>query len=205
MSMDRTTNNPFTPPKASVADVAQHGDEVYLPPLWSAQGRIGRLRYLCYLGVGYLLLVAGAGLGSGIATAVGGAGLGILSGLISFAALIAFGVFSVLAGIKRAHEMDWSGWTVLAAMLIPFVAFVWIFKAGKPGSNRFGPPPPPNTTGIRIGGLIFPAVFVIGILAAISIPAYSDYQKRARAKQQGGYSQPQEQPAPTGQPGTSSQ
>jgi Tfp pilus assembly protein PilE len=29
--------------------------------------------------------------------------------------------------------------------------------------------------------LILPAIFVVGILAAIAIPAYSDYQKRAAA------------------------
>ncbi|HEU4590743.1 MAG TPA: hypothetical protein VFS13_07530 [Steroidobacteraceae bacterium] len=64
-------------------------------------------------------------------------------------------------------------------MFIPFVAFVWIFKRGSAGPNQYGAPPLPNTTGVKILGLLLPIVFVIGIVAAIAIPAYADYLRRA--------------------------
>ena len=49
--------NPYAPPRASVADVP--AEEAFQPvKVWSARGRIGRLRYLSYQGVAYLLLMA---------------------------------------------------------------------------------------------------------------------------------------------------
>jgi len=74
--------------------------------------------------------------------------------------------------------MNWTGWTVLLT-LIPLVALVWVFKAGSPGSNDYGAPPPPNTTGVKILAFLMPAIAIIGILAAIAIPAYVEYQRRA--------------------------
>ena len=58
------------------------------------------------------------------------------------------------------------------------------FIPGTSGSNRFGAPPPPNSTGVILLALILPIIFVIGIVAAIAIPAYQDYATRARASQQ---------------------
>jgi hypothetical protein len=68
--------------------------------------------------------------------------------------------------------------------LIPFVGLIWLFKSGTPGSNRFGAPPPPNTTGVKVLACIAPAIAIIGILAAIAIPAYQDYVTRAQEAQQ---------------------
>jgi hypothetical protein len=79
--------------------------------------------------------------------------------------------------------MDWSGWTILLA-IIPLVGLIWLFKAGSPGENRFGAPPPPNTTGVKVLGLIFPLIAFIGIVAAIALPAYQTYVKRAQESQQ---------------------
>jgi hypothetical protein len=74
--------------------------------------------------------------------------------------------------------MDWSGWTVLLT-LIPFVALIWVFKRGSEGTNSYGAPPPPNTLGVKILGLLLPVLAVVGILAAIAIPAYVEYTRRA--------------------------
>ncbi len=74
--------------------------------------------------------------------------------------------------------MDWSGWTVLLT-LIPLVGLIWVFKRGSEGTNGYGAPPPPNTTGVKILGLLLPILFVVGMLAAIAIPAYVEYTRRA--------------------------
>ena len=70
-------------------------------------------------------------------------------------AVIPYLVFYVLAAIQRTHDMDWSAWMLLLA-LIPFVALIWVFKPGTRGANRFGAPPPPNGLGVKIGGLDLP-------------------------------------------------
>jgi hypothetical protein len=57
-------------------------------------------------------------------------------------------------------------------ILIPLVGLIWVFEAGTRGRNDYGRPPPPNTTAVRLGVFLFPAIMVIGILAAIALPAY---------------------------------
>jgi uncharacterized membrane protein YhaH (DUF805 family) len=84
----------------------------------------------------------------------------------------------VLTAIQRSHDMDWSGWTVLL-MIIPFVGLIWIFKRGSEDTNTYGAPPPPNTLAVKILGFLFPILFVVGFLAAIAIPAYVEYTRRA--------------------------
>ncbi len=163
------SSNPYAAPRAAVSDVetVQEFQEVRL---WSASGRIGRLRYIAYAVGGTLL---GAALAGALVAFMGGIGA-ILAVLVYIAML----VFSVLTMIQRSHDMDWSGWTVLLS-LIPFVGLIWLFKAGSEGVNDYGAPPPPNTTAVKILALILPILFIVGILAAIAIPAYAEYTRRA--------------------------
>ena len=164
------SSNPYAAPKAAVSDidVAQEFQEIRM---WSPSGRIGRLRYLAY-STGASIL---AGLAAGAATAVlGEAGAGI----VVIVAYIVAVVFGVITTIKRSHDMDWNGWTALLT-IIPLVALIWMFKPGSEGTNSYGAPPPPNTTAVKILGLLLPVIALIGILAAIAIPAYVDYTNRA--------------------------
>ena len=103
--------------------------------------------------------------------------------IVAVALYMAALVFSVITAIQRSHDMDWSGWTVLLT-LIPLVGLIWVFKPGSAGANSYGAPPPPNTTGVKILALLLPAIVIIGILAAIAIPAYVDYQNRAAGYEQ---------------------
>jgi len=167
--------NPYTPPRAKVADVTT--DDFQEVRMWSASGRIGRLRYLAYT-FGASLLI---GIVAALTTAVLGPTVGSMITLVAYVALL---VFCVLVMIQRSHDMDWSGWMVLLS-IIPFVGLIWIFKSGTKGENRFGAPPPPNTTGVKILAFIMPVVAIIGIVAAIALPAYQQYVERAQATQSG--------------------
>jgi uncharacterized membrane protein YhaH (DUF805 family) len=164
------TTNPYAAPRAAVTDIedAQEFQEVRL---WSAKGRLGRLRYLAYMTGAYILAIALVG----ITVAALGETAG---GLATILAYIAAAVFVILVSIQRSHDMNWSGWTVLL-QLIPIVGLIWVFKAGTAGTNDYGAPPPPNTTGVKILGLLLPIIAIIGIVAAIAIPAYAEYQQRA--------------------------
>ncbi|HYL19076.1 MAG TPA: DUF805 domain-containing protein [Burkholderiales bacterium] len=172
------TANPYTAPKAAVGDM----DEQEYQPIktFSAAGRIGRARYIGY-SIGYALLV---GLCAGvIAAATGKAGGGAIGMLVIFAAYAALIVVQMLLTIQRCHDFNTSGWVSLL-ILIPLVNLLFWFIPGTDGPNRFGAPPPPNTTGTIVLALILPAVFMVGIVAAVAIPAYQTYAQRAHLHQQ---------------------
>ena len=168
------TTNPYAAPQADVRDIAP-AHEYQQVHILSPGGRIGRLRYLAW-SFGFQLLVI-------VPLVIVAAFVPGLESVLTGLAYLAVLVFTIILGIQRSHDMNWSGWTVLLA-LIPLVALIWIFKAGTDGPNRFGNPPPPNTTAIKVLGIGLPVlVIVLGILAAIAIPAYADYVQRAQGLQ----------------------
>jgi uncharacterized membrane protein YhaH (DUF805 family) len=171
-------NNPYAPPTARVQDI--HDDSQTQPiKLWSAQGRMGRLRWVAWSALGSLAIMPVAFVGGILAAASGSQN--VMYALLGLA-YIAYAVFYGLLTIQRCHDLDWSGWASLI-VLIPLVGLVFMFMRGSPGRNRFGAPPPPNPRGMAWVVAIPVLFFVIGIVAAIAIPAYSDYTKRARAVQ----------------------
>lgn len=172
------TVNPYAAPRAAVADVGEAVERHQPVRLFSAAGRIGRLRYLANMMGAYVLVIAGAAVLGFIFGALRAGGTGTL--LATVIALVPYFIFIALKTIQRSHDMDWSGWSALLAF-IPLVGLVWLLKGGTPGANRFGAPPPPNTAMVRIGGLILPLLVIIGIVAAVALPAYQDYVKRAKA------------------------
>ncbi len=177
--MNNNPGNPYAAPRAEVADVYDGDDDVQPVKLFSAKGRIGRLRYWGYLLTLYLLCLVLAGILGGIA---GYTGHMAMSSVLGVVAMVPYFIGIVLLSIQRSHDMDWSGWSALLA-LIPFVALVWIFKRGTDGRNRFGAPPPPNPLLVKIVAWIVPLVAVIGIVSAIALPAYQSYTQRAKAAQ----------------------
>ncbi len=175
---ESTTSNPYAPPMARVNDVPADGATQPVR-LWSAQGRIGRLRYIAWQMLGTLAIMPAAFLGGLLGAALG-------SESVTYALLgvayIAYAVFFALLTIQRCHDMDWTGWAALI-VLIPLVGLIFWFKAGSPGRNRFGAPPPPTPRSMAWLVGITVALFVLGIVAAIALPAYQDYTQRARAMQ----------------------
>lgn len=173
--------NPYAPPTAHVADVDSDDDQVQPVRTWSAQGRIGRLRYLAHMMAAYLVVIIPAF----VAGFLQGMGLEMLGNVLMFGIFAVYIVFVILKTIQRSHDMNWSGWTSILAM-IPVVNLVWIFGGGTKGGNRFGPPTPPNTLGVKILGLAIPVtmgIALIAILLAVALPAYQAYTVRAQAGQ----------------------
>jgi uncharacterized membrane protein YhaH (DUF805 family) len=164
------TANPYHAPKANVADnQAKEYGEV---KVFSTSGRMGRLRYIGYsIGLGVLvqMLLVGAG------AAIGGA-IGMVLVVAGWVALVGL---SILLSIQRAHDFNVTGWLAILS-LVPLVNFIFWFIPGTDGENEYGLETPPNSTRVVILASIVPIVMIAGILAAIAIPAYHDYVKKAK-------------------------
>jgi len=176
--------SPYQPPRSSItpASATDYGEINLL----SARGRLGRVRYIGYsMGIGLVInVIAGLLGGAGALLEEGGghlAGLAV-GGAIIVLVLLAL-VVSVMLAIQRLHDFDASGWWSVL-VVVPFanlvLYLVMLIMPGTQGPNRFGNPPPPNTTGVILLATILPLIVVVGILAAIAIPAYQDYRERAQ-------------------------
>jgi len=168
--------NRFAPPGAQVADVVDQDVGVQPVRFWRPSGRMGRLRLLAYSAALYLVFIVVSGVLGGVAGAFGSPRTALALGIVAFVVYLVGGLVLL---IQRSHDMDLSGWWSLAAF-IPLVGLLWLVKGGTPGANRWGAPPPPNGWAVRIIGLVFPVVLVVGVVAAIALPAYVDYTKRAQ-------------------------
>ncbi|MEX1033816.1 MAG: DUF805 domain-containing protein [Cellvibrionaceae bacterium] len=176
-----TTANPYAAPSA--ADIGS-GESTYEPQVFSFAGRIGRLRYLAYGLAWSFAIMAGAALLGGVLSVVSGSAT-LVGGLM----LLMYGAMLVptfAMAVRRLNDLNYSGWLSLL-MIVPFVNFIvaliLIFAPGSSGENNYGPAPGPNSTGVVVAALIMPVVAVIGIVAAIALPAYQDYVTRAQATQ----------------------
>ena len=163
-------NNPYSTPAAAISDI-QSDDGFGDLKIFTANGRIGRIRYIMYT-IGITLV--GAFL-AGLMMLIPVAGPFLMG-----AVYIAIFVISIFLTIQRSHDFNVTGWLSLV-MLIPLVSLIFYFIPGTKGSNKYGLQPPPNSKAMTVAALLLLAVFVIGILAAIALPAYQDYVTRAAA------------------------
>ena len=131
---------------------------------FSINGRIGRVRYLAHLMVYNLAMVAAMVLFFILGNP------GILLGIILYLVGI---VLSIFAGAQRLHDLDKSAWFLLLG-LVPIANIIlgvlMLFASGSQGSNRFGAPPPPNSTWHIVLACLLPLIFIGGIVAAMAIP-----------------------------------
>ena len=156
--------NPYAAPKAAVGDAAEATQPVNI---FSVSGRIGRVRYVGYLIGLYVLFGIFAFLAA------------LVAGPLAMAVWLAYMVLAFMLTIQRCHDFNTTGWLSLVS-LIPLVALIFWFIPGTEGANRYGPRTPPNSTLAIVLVWILPAIAVIGIIAAIAIPAYQSYVKRAQ-------------------------
>jgi uncharacterized membrane protein YhaH (DUF805 family) len=185
--------SPYQPPRSALAPPVS---TEYGPVGWfSTQGRLGRVRYIGYA-IGLVILInAAALLLGGLAGLAGLAGLwvknsndffqwlfGGVLGVLGVAALL----MSLLFTVRRLHDFDASGWWSLL-LLLPLVNLVLylllLIMPGTQGANRFGAPPPPNSTGVIVLAAILPLLFALGVVAAIAIPALQQFHHRAERLQ----------------------
>ncbi|OAI52736.1 hypothetical protein AYO46_04615 [Betaproteobacteria bacterium SCGC AG-212-J23] len=161
--------NPYAKPNAAVAEAAEDYQEV---KVFATSGRIGRVRYIAYgMGIYFLFAILGALL----SLVLGNAGMVI--------AWIAIMVVGFMITIQRCHDFNTTGWLSLL-VLVPLVNLIFWFIPGTDGPNDYGAKTPPNGAGVIIAALIIPIVFAMGIIAAVALPAYQQYQKRAAQKVQ---------------------
>lgn len=161
---------PYATPKAAVAETLPAFGEL---KAFTTDGRIGRLRYLAWSMVLMLACLPLFGIAGGFFAASE-----ILGGLLMVVVGIAVAVVGIMIGVQRLHDIGWSGWLLLVT-LVPIVGGVFsllmFIIPGSTAANRFGPPPPPNSRAVKILALLWVAIIVIGIVAAIALPAYMGY------------------------------
>lgn len=168
------SSSPYATPKATVAESLPEFGELKVIGI---EGRIGRLRYLAWSLVLILACMPVFGIAAGFFAASE-----ILGGLLMVIAGIAVAVISIMFGVKRLHDIGWSGWLLLIT-LVPVVGGVFsllmFIIPGSTEANRFGPPPPPNSTVVKVLALLWIALIIVGIIAAIALPAYMGYADAA--------------------------
>ncbi len=173
--------NPYESPKSNPATSSE---QTYPPKIFALNGRIGRLRYLAYGMLATVLTMFVMGILSAILIPmIASSGMSesmmVVLMLILYMPLI---VFSIIFMKRRLNDLDKSGWWQLLAY-IPLLGIIFalymVFWPGTKGSNNYGLQPEKNSALLVIAGLILP-VILIGILAAIAVPAYQDYAQRAQ-------------------------
>lgn len=165
------TKNPYQTPQAEVADSAGEFQPVRV---FSPSGRIGRVRYIAYsIGLSFLIAFVAGFLAAMLGPVIGGA-----AAALPIAAWVLILLISIILTIQRCHDFNTTGWLAILG-LVPLVNLIFWFIPGTDGPNRFGSPTPPNSVLTVVVACIVPVLFAVGILAAIAIPAYQDYVKRA--------------------------
>lgn len=179
-----TTLNPYESPDSQVFD--NNADTFAKVGLFTTSGRLGRLRYAAYsfgiIALGYLIMGALGAIGSVISEQAGSIAFGI-GAVIAVIPMIGM---NLNYGCRRLNDMNMSGWMILV-LFIPLVgnifALLMLFMSGTKGINKYGAPPPANSKGVILAGLALPTIVLIGILAAVAIPAYQDYLIRTQTAQ----------------------
>ncbi|MHA6124997.1 DUF805 domain-containing protein [Pseudomonas fluorescens group sp. PF-1] len=164
-------DSPYAPPQA---DVAERVPEYAPLKPFGVEGRIGRLRFLAWSMVLSLVTIAVVGVFALSALALvstdSTAGL-IVGGILAFILCVAFLIATILITVQRLHDVGWSGWLWLLN-LVPFVgSFFPLLLVVLPGSgvaNRYGAPPPPNSTAVKVLSslwLVLIALMIVGAMA----------------------------------------
>ncbi len=188
-------NNPYQSPETT-ANVNETETEFESIQVFSLTQRLGRVRFLVYSFISQLvLLILFSVIAAGVFSFIefGKEDVSTLNMIIGVIVYLLYIIISILIslflGRRRLHDLDNTGWLSLLLLvpLVNLVMFIYLlFFPGTKGSNQYGNKPEPNTTLTWIMLIVVPiasSVF-IGIIAAIALPAYNDYVKRAQESEQ---------------------
>jgi len=171
--------SPYAPPQANVAEQLPQYSEL---KVFSVNGRIGRVRYLGWTMAMLLCMLPLVLLFAGVSVMSSALGT-----LVMAVGLLGFIIVSILFSVQRLHDIGWSGWLWLLNF-VPVIgsvfALLMLIIPGTQGVNRYGPPPPPNSTGVKVLAWLFLLVPITGIVAAIALPQYQSYVERAAEYQE---------------------
>ncbi len=147
--------------------------------LFSLRGRLGRARYITYCIGSIVLAFLFMYLAGLMLVLSGGFGrmLYIVVSVLLFYCLLPL-VFTVLT-IKRSHDFNVGGWLALL-LLVPVVNMVFWFIPGSRDENRYGPVPPPPSTGIKLAAVILP-LLLFSVFLATGGPRMTERQNPASA------------------------
>ncbi|AJQ92356.1 DUF805 domain-containing protein [Gynuella sunshinyii] len=180
-----STQNPYQAPTGELTEENELYGKIRL---FSPATRIGRIRYQAYIWVASLIFYLVAALFSVVAPMVLNAGGISISQLLLLATplYLAMIYYSIVLMIQRLHDLNRSGWFSLLILvpLVNAIFMLWIvFAPGTPATNDYGHRPPPNKIWHWLCAFITP-LLLIGIIAAIAMPAYNQYVERAQSMQQ---------------------
>jgi uncharacterized membrane protein YhaH (DUF805 family) len=171
-SIEISQPSPYAPPQAELG--LERADYAKLSAL-SLKGRIGRLRFLAWsLGASAVILITFLIIFLAIGISFT-AGLSSMGASISVSLVLGLAILLVTLsiGVKRLHDLGWSGWLWLLT-LIPVLGGIFslllIVLPGSPATNRYGPPPPPNSTAVKLLAGCWLVVVLIMIITAVANP-----------------------------------
>lgn len=184
--------SPYAPPRANVGESVP--EFATLKP-FGVEGRIGRLRFLAWSMVLSLVTIAVVAVfalaGLALVSSDSTAGL-IIGGILAFFLCIAFLIVSIMISVQRLHDLGWSGWLWLLN-LVPFIgSFFPLVLLAMPGNslvNRYGAPPPPNSTAVKVLSslwLVFIALLIVGALAGGISAIQDEYENTLESSYQSG-------------------
>jgi uncharacterized membrane protein YhaH (DUF805 family) len=157
--------SPYSPPRAAVGEALPEFSEL---KVLSVQGRIGRLRFLAWTLVSLLVAAAAAGV---IAISLFTGEHFMLGGLLGMVAVLAYLYVNITISVQRLHDLGWSGWLWLLN-LVPLVGSVFpiliTVMPGNTGANRYGAPPPPNSTAVKVLSSLWLVLLALVLVNAIT-------------------------------------
>lgn len=176
--------SPYAPPRATVGEVLPEFSEL---KVFSIQGRIGRLRYLAWTLVLTVAMMVVVGIGAliGFASLMSAESSGLAMGfgaLVAIVLFVAFVVVSIQISVQRLHDLGWSGWLWLinfVPIVGSFFPLVLVVSPGSNIANRYGPPPPPNTTAVKALAWMWVALIALIIVAGVAggLSSLSEYSE----------------------------
>ena len=167
--------NPYQIPQSNLD---YQGQETYseVKP-FSVSGRIGRVRFFGYIMV-FSLLIYVPFIVLGLVLAAVGVPKAVLMDMVGIGYVVVM-VLNFMLAIQRAHDFNRSGWMALL-VFIPLLNIIFWVLPGTDGENRFGKKTPPNPGWLVWLMMISLILGLVGIFAAIALPAYKGYLHKAQ-------------------------